>query len=115
MNELDKLREMLDKAGIPYENLQVEYALGTESANEARRYGDAGRWKVNQVVYGRVSDRSWLWDGVFQAGSYGAARGMIESFGKLGRDVKTKAPRIVDAKEAFEIIKADYERRKIDV
>lgn len=115
MNELDKLREMLDKAEIPYEDIQIEHIPGTELANEAWRYGDAGRWKVNQVIYGRINNRTWLWDGVCQAGSWGAAGGMIESFGKLGRDARTKAPRVVDAKEAFETIKADYERRKLNV
>lgn len=110
MNELDKLRDMLTKAGIPYEDEQDPMTNHRLISSElTRRFGEAGNWWRNQVIYGRDGE-SWLWDGICQYGSYGAREGMIESYGQLGVD-ETGEPKVVTAEEAFAVIKADYDRR----
>ena len=113
MNELDKLREMLTKAGITYENEQQpmtdlidDYGWISE---RKKLYGESVNWSRNQVIYGRDGE-SWLWDGIWQYGSYGAEEGLIESYGELGVDDEHQ-PKVVTAEEAFAVIKADYDRR----
>ena len=111
MYELDKLREMLTKAGIPYEDeiepMTEQKLIKPELANIC---GEAGRkWWLNRVIYGRDGE-SWLWDGICQYGSCGAAEGMIDSFGELGVDEEHN-PKVVTAEEAFAVIKADYDRK----
>ena len=113
MNELDKLRDMLTKAGIPYEDEQEP--MGDRrllSLEPKRRYGEAGNWWRNQVIYGR-DGKTWLWDGICQYGSYGAKEGLIESYGELGTDERHQ-PKVVTAEEAFAVIKADYDKRNND-
>lgn len=114
MNELDKLRDMLTKAGVPYEDeiepMTEQRLINPELANI---WGEAGRkWWHNQVIYGR-GEHEWLWDGICQYGSYGAEEGLIESLGQLGCD-EDGYPKVVTAEEAFAVIKADYDKRNND-
>lgn len=104
MNELDKLRKMLDDAKIPYENYQELHW-----SPELVRYGEAGRWSRNQIVYGRNGDdpQFWKFDAIFQFGSYGCGHGLIECWGELGSD-NDGEPRVMTAEEAFAIIFKDY-------
>lgn len=116
MNELDKLREMLTKAGIPYEDKiepvdKITNELMTKHPESVEYYGEARKWRRNQVIYGRTGHNKWKWDGIWQYGSYGAADGMIESYGELGVDEQHN-PKVVTAEEAFAVIKADYEGNK---
>ena len=54
MNELDKLREMLTDAGIPFESIQEKGQHGfVELGRE--NYGENGKWLRNQIIYGRGS------------------------------------------------------------
>lgn len=116
MNELDKLRQMLTDAGIPFESHQVQWGCPILPF-EKERHGEACKWSVNQVIYGPkepVDDGTpWLWDGICQYGSYGAREGLIESYGPLGVDSEGY-PNVVTAEEAFNIIKAHYDGRKND-
>lgn len=60
----------------------------------------------NQIIYGR-NGKNWKIDGICQYGSYGAAEGLIETYGPLGCD-KYGDPRILTAQEVFDIIKEDW-------
>lgn len=116
--EIDKLRKMLDKAGIPYKN-RIELAED-DVDTYVKLYGEAGKYRWNQVIYGlstlpKENLFTWKFDAIWQCGSYGAGAGLIEAYGPLGRD-KEGLPREMTAKEAFDIIMADYmkERGKED-
>ena len=111
MNELDKLRIMLTEAKIPYENY-VEgvscYYSDEAKQNFIALYGEAGKYSLNQVVYGRSKNgKTWKFDGICNKGSYGAKQGLIETYGELGVD-KTHEPRVMTADEAFAIISAHW-------
>lgn len=109
-NELEKLRGMLVEAGIPFESYyetwyDEEYANGLKDI-----YGEFGRFKRNQIIYGRYEDtNTWKFDAILQAGSYGCSLGLVETYGSLGED-DTGNPQVMTAEEAFEIIQRDYER-----
>lgn len=112
--EIDKLRKMLDKAGIPYEN-RVEY-IEDDVDTYVKLYGEAGKYRWNQVIYGLSTlpqgyTFPWKFDAIWQRGSCGAMAGLIEAYGPLGRD-KEGLPREMTAQEAFDIIKADYEKER---
>lgn len=112
--EIDKLRKLLDKAGIPYINRVV---LAEDDVDiYVKMYGEAGKYTRNQVMYGEctLSKESlfpWKFDAIWQRGSYGAMAGLIEAYGTLGWD-KQENPREMTAQEAFDIIKADYEKER---
>ena len=101
---------MLEEAKIPYEN-RIE--LNKNVSVYLKISGSAGHFSRNQIIYGRIPNtkNSWKFDGICQYGSYGAAEGMIETYGDLGADEEGQ-PRVMTAAEAFEIIKKDYEESK---
>lgn len=112
--EIDKLRKLLDKAGIPYIN-RVELAKDDVDIY-VKMYGEAGKYTWNQVIYGECTlpqetPFPWKFDAIWQRGSYGAMAGLIEAYGALGWD-KQENPREMTAQEAFDIIKADYEKER---
>lgn len=78
MYELDELRDMLTKAGIPYED-EIEPMTDERLISQELKelYGEAGKWRRNQVIYGRTGHNEWKWDGIWQYGSYGAKEGLI--------------------------------------
>lgn len=105
MNELDKLRQMLTDAKIPfisYQERRPEYNFFRPEI-----FGEAGRWSRNQVIYGGEAYcrryGHYLWDGICQYGSYGAGNGLIETYGTLGWDNRHE-PKIVTARQAFKTI-----------
>ena len=104
MNELDKLRKMLDDAKIPYESYQKIW----DDMPPYNTDGEVGKYARNQVKYG-VYDRQWKLDGICQWGSYGAEEGLIETYGPLGVD-ENGEPMVMTAQEVFDIIKADWEK-----
>ena len=116
-NELDRLRVMLRREGIPFENIMEPMSqrrkMWSSSEMGKEFYGDAAEWYRNQIVYGRDEKHpdKWLFDGIWQYGSYGAKHGLIETYGKLGVDSKFN-PQVMTAEEAFEIIRADWEKRR---
>lgn len=109
MNELDKLRKMLDEAKIPYENYQELHRFPDFVPPAWNLYGEAGKWERNQIVYGRnhYAPQFWKFDAIYQYGSYGCDRGFIECWGELGSD-NDGEPRVMTAEEAFAIIFKDY-------
>lgn len=108
MTELDKLRNMLDKAKIPYESIQDDRMDVSDA--DVEMYGEVAKWERNQVIYGGSKSMAWYWDGICQYGSYGAGLGMIETYGYIGWD-KNHAPQVMTAKEAFDVIAADWKER----
>lgn len=118
MNELDKLRQMLTVANIPFETYQEKHpALLSDNdfwknnfLQCAKIYGECGIYGRNQVIYGRSGENNWKLDGICQYGSYGASEGMIETYGELGTD-KDGEPRVLNAEQVFEIIKGDYDEK----
>ena len=113
MNELDKLREMLRNADIPFEDYQEKKPFYSESLLDSiMRFGpEANRYSRNQIIYGRNSEDGmyWKFDAIYQYGSFGARDGFIETYGELGVDSDGE-PRVMTAEEAFKIIKSDWER-----
>ena len=112
--EIDKLRKLLDKAGIPYKN-RVQLAEDDEDIY-VKMYGEAGKYTRNQVIYGECTlpqetPFPWKFDAIWQRGSFGAMDGLIETYGPLGWD-KREEPREMTAQEAFDIIMADYKKER---
>lgn len=109
MNELDKLRKMLDEAKIPYENYQELHRFPEFVPHAVDLYGEAGQWSRNQIVYGRNGEdpQFWKFDAICQFGSWGCGKGLIECWGELGGD-NGGDPRVMTAEEAFAIIFKDY-------
>lgn len=112
MAEIDKLRLMLKEAEIPFESFVEDMP---EELKKIRTwgmhdYGMAAQYDRNQIIYGRDPENihNWRFDAIWQYGSYGAAEGLIETYGQLGVD-EDRNPRTMTAQEAFEIIKADWE------
>lgn len=110
MNELDKLDEMLTDAGIPFERIKEACfdKYGSFHASIHERFGEAGKWLRNQIIYGRDNHGSWKFDAICQFGSHGAKQGLVETYGTLGVD-DIGEPRVMTASEAFKIIKNDWE------
>lgn len=110
-NELDRLRAMLDEAGIPYDSIQEEWRQDIKDAFPAYYEGN-NRFMKNQIIYGATSDlHDWKLDGICQMGSYGANEGLIETYGPLGTDAEGD-PLVLRADDVFQIIKEDWENRK---
>lgn len=112
MAEIDKLRLMLKEAEIPFESFVEDMP---EELRKMRMWGEhdygmAAQYDRNQIIYGRDPENihSWRFDAIWQYGSYGAKKGLIETYGPLGCD-KQHNPRVMTAKEAFKIIKKDWE------
>lgn len=114
MNELDKLRKMLDEAFIPYES----YCETHEDMK--KKYPDwvmpmvgcdADRYFRNQIVYGRIDNAHWLFDAIFTNDSFGRFANLIETYGEYGQ--QDNFPMIMSAEEAFAIIsKLEQERKE---
>lgn len=121
MNELDKLRQMLTEANIPFESYQEKHPALLSDDDfwknnfmlRAEQYGECGIYRRNQVIYGRSGENNWKLDGICQYGSYGASDGMIETYGELGVD-EDGEPKVMSAEQVFEIIKMNYENSKED-
>ena len=111
LNELDKLRTMLTDAGIPFESKQQLIDPKYYDIYDCYQYsGPAGKWQRNQVIYGMTEGYGWLWDGICQYGSYGADKGLIESWGELVKsEPGSGGVQVVTAEEAFEVIKSHYD------
>ena len=102
--EIDKLRKMLTDAGIPHVNLRERYPIDVPWPRQT--WGKAGTWIRNQVLY--PDGENARFDAIWQAGSYGCEQGLIETYHTLGVDERGE-PRVMDAEEAFEIIRKDWE------
>lgn len=110
MNELDKLRIMLMENGIPFMNRYQEIEPEFKELHHGLPDGEAGKkWWRNQVIYAEGTESAW--SGICQYGSYGEEEGLIESWFPLGWD-EYEAPKTVTAKEAFSVIKNDWEKKK---
>ena len=111
MNVIDKLREMLDTAGIPYESY-IEKVKDSE--NILLLYPkecEADRYMRNQIIYGRDTETgNWKFDAIFQIGSYGRTEGKVETYGELGTD-EDGEPMVMSAEEAYKIIADDFFNR----
>ena len=106
-NELDKLRAMLDEADIPYDSMQEEWKEEFTKVMPEMFTGN-NRFVKNQIIYGAAPDvSSWKLDGICQYGSYGAAQGLIETFGPLGTDAEGD-PLVLTAEDVFQIIIDDW-------
>ena len=110
MNELDKLREMLKEAEIPYEDYQELRLEEEDLIYWLKHSGENGKYKRNQIIYGRYSKSDWLFDAVCQGGSYGSKESLVESYGDLGVDTEGN-PMVLTAEQAFEIIKKDWDSK----
>lgn len=110
MNPIDRLETLLTEAGIPFERIKEAYSDEYDSFNEM--FGEAGKWRRNQIVYG-ASDHpdkdivDWKFDAIWQTGSYGLPY-KVECWGRLiGAEPKPLLP-----EEAFKIIKKHWEATK---
>ena len=108
MNVMDKLREMLDAAGIPYES-KIEKVNENILSIEC----EADRYLRNQIIYGRNEDMMWWkFDAIYQIGSYGRTEGKVETYGELGTD-EDGEPMVMTVEEAFKIIAVDFFSRGV--
>ena len=104
MNVIDKLREMLDTAGIPYESYKEENNENILQPIEC----EADMYMRNQIVYGRNTETGrWKFDVIYQIGSYGRTENKVETYGELGID-EDGEPMVMTAEEAFKIIADDF-------
>ncbi len=109
-NELEKLRCMLVEANIPFEYYYEVWSDEDCIDSLKKIYGEFGRYKRNQIIYGRHGDtNTWKFDAILQAGSYSCNLGLIETYGDLGT-YDTGEPRVMTAEKAFEIIQKDWEK-----
>lgn len=107
MNVMDKLREMLDTAGIPYES-----NITKVNENILSIECEAERYMRNQIVYGRDKETgNWKFDAIYQIGSYGRTENKVETYGELGTD-EDGEPMVMSAEEAFKIIADDFRSRE---
>lgn len=102
MNALDNLREMLNEAKIPYESYQEEWP-------DEQDKSEGAQWERNQIIYGKYSKIEWKFDAIFQYGSWGREKNLVETYGELGVD-EDGNPRVMSAEEAFSIIKEDWDK-----
>ena len=108
MNVIDKLREMLDTAGIPYES-RIETNNNILQPIEC----EADRYMRNQIIYGRNTETwGWKFDAIYQWGSYGRKENEVETYGELGID-EDGEPMVMTAEEAFKIIADDFFSRGV--
>lgn len=116
MNAIDRLRKMLDEANIPYES------YCTTHKDMEKKYADWGmpdeeceadKYFRNQIVIGRNMSTiaSWLFDAIYQYGSYGRHADMLETYGEFGSD-ESGDPDIMTAQEAFDVIKSLYDNKQ---
>lgn len=106
MNVIDKLREMLDTAGIPYESYINE--VNEDTLLLQPKECEANRYMRNQIVYGRDKETGgWKFDAIYQIGSYGRTENKVETYGELGID-EDGEPMVMSAEEAFKIIADDF-------
>ena len=104
MNVIDKLREMLDTAGIPYES----YIKEVDEDIVQHPICEADRYMRNQIIYGRDTETGhWKFDAIFHWGSFGRTENKVETYGELGVD-EDGEPMVMSAEEAFRIIADDF-------
>ena len=103
MNVIDKLREMLDTADIPYGScIEMNENILQPIVCEADRY------IRNQIIYGRDKEtKFWKFDAIYQWGSFGRTKNKVETYGPLGTDEEGE-PMVMTAEEAFKIIADDF-------
>ena len=105
---MDKLREMLDTAGIPYES-----NIKTMNDNIFPIECEADKYMRNQIIYGRNKNTMWWkFDAIFQNGSYGRTENKVETYGELGTD-EDGEPMVMTVEEAFKIIADDFFSRGV--
>lgn len=105
-NEIDKLRGMLSRAGIPFESYIDGHNAYTLQYVHIRCLAD--NYDRNQVIYGRYAQTGWKLAAIFQYGSYGRTENKLELWG----DLIEGDPIIATAQEAFEMIRKDWEKTK---
>ncbi len=108
MNALDRLRKMLNEAKIPYESYQEKWPDGLQLLYGWDK-GEGAQWQRNQIVYGRNNQDGWKFDAIFQYGSWGREKNLVETYGELGVD-QDGNPRVMSAETAFYIIKKDWNK-----
>ena len=108
MSVIDKLRKMLDTAGIPYESrIEMNENILQPIVCEADKY------IRNQIIYGRDKNTMWWkFDAIYQWGSYGKTENKVETYGELGID-EDGEPMVMTAEEAFKIIADDFFSRGV--
>ena len=111
MNELDKLRNMLDNEHIPYESFKNIYNPKEIDYN-CEYYNNCGKYKRNQIIYEQYDKHNWKFDGICQLGSYGYENGLIEAYGDLIIN-KYNDIAVLKAEEAFDIIANDWDKMKM--
>ena len=102
MNEIDKLRKMLEDANIPFESY-IDKREDIAKYLGARKEVD--KYMRNQIIYGRTGEHSWKLDAIYHRGSYGRYEGLLEIWG----DLIEGDPITATAEQTFEIIKNDWE------
>lgn len=104
-NEIDKLRYMLKRAGIPFESYIEGHNAYILQYVHIRCLAD--NYTRNQIIYGRKGE-GWKLDAIYQYGSYGRTENKLELWG----DMIEGDPITATAQEAFEMIREDWEKTK---
>lgn len=105
MDPVKKLDEMLTAAGIPHE-YTVEL-WDTPLAPKTLLLCEADKYLRNQIIYGRYDNSYWKIDAIWQRGSYGRARNLLEVYGMM---IGTE-PKVFTAEEVFRMIEADWKKQ----
>lgn len=108
-NELDRLRDMLSDAGIPFQQYIEFWPPDFPFIPPMECPADV--YRRNQIIYGGMRGGMWRFSAILQWGSYGRRHGLLETYGELGSNERGN-PRILTAEQAFEIVKCDYDKRR---
>lgn len=109
MTPIDELRKVLTDAGIPFENRierwkdPIVHAMFRPLCR-----GEADKYQLNQVIYGRYGEADWKLDAVWHYGTYGRYEGLLELWG----DMIEGDPITATVEETFQMIKADWEKER---
>lgn len=123
MNPIDKLDEMLNKAGIPHIKNQKTWkdilTHSTMTDEEIKEFieihqrlcgPEKGLFERNQICYpDTYQNENCRFDCIWHTNSYGEGE-EVETYGELGN--VDGEPDVMTIDKAFEIIKNDWEKEK---
>lgn len=108
INPLDKLRILLNEAGIPFTDIKLKWPKEQMAAFESFPMGpkDMNEFQRNQIIYSLDEESdTWKFDAIYHFGAHSDHQ-FLECWGTLiGGE-----PRSITVREAFKIITENWEK-----